>query len=392
MSVVRRSTAVAVLGVALLAGVGVVGVATALSTADGAPPEVIETPNSTSYVTPDAANVSRQEYTEASLDVGTAMVTDAERFQVRYDELVLADAEADGDGGARATVSLLEQRVATLERRHEQVLARYSRGDISTGTLLTELARLEVAAEQYRETVARLQEEGTSSQLTSRISVLSVEPTLLDQPVVEQVATAKTTGEESVRVYVAAADDGFVAATVIEDRYVRQATLRGERNLTGDDQFAEGPGGRAQAASERGSSLYSVQANTVRGFEGTHVYEYRADHSLGEAFAYLDGATTNPFHEHQYKQPVVSIPAQTSSSTGDSFRLNVQYTNATGPMAISLVGAGTEELTPVTIEVEGQPVGTIESGRQIWTIQPLGDFTVTATPADGKPVSVRVIP
>ena len=391
MRLVRRSTMVALLGVALLAaGIGVVGLATALSTADSAPPEVIETPNSTSYVTPDAANVTRQEYAEASLDIGTAIVTDAERIQARHDELVVRDGE---DSPARITVDMLEQRVETLERRHEEVLASYSRDEISTETLLTELARLEVAAAEYRETIARLQEDGDlSGALTNRVSVVSVEPTILDQPVIEQVATAKTTGEESVRVYVAATDDGLVAATVDRGRYVRQATLRDERNPFGDDQFAEGPEGRAQAASERGSSLYSVRANTVRGFEGTHVYEYRADHELGEAFAYLDGATTNPFHEHQYKEPVVSIPAQTSSSTGDAFRLNVQYTNATGPMAVSLVGANGDELTPIAISVEGQSVGTIQGSGELWTIQPLGEFTVTATADNGETVSVRVIP
>ncbi|PSP60211.1 hypothetical protein BRC73_03315 [Halobacteriales archaeon QH_7_66_37] len=352
---------VAVLGLALLvaASVGAVGLATALSAADGTPPEVIETPNSTSYVAPDAANLTRQEYEEVDLDVGAAMATDAERLQGRHDELLITDLGTESSDGARTTVGVLEARVTTLERRHERVLQNYSDGDISTETLLTELARIEVAARQYRGTIDQLGEADLSDSLAKRVAALSVEPTVLDQPVTERVVQAKTTGTESVRVYVGAADDGIVAATVIEDRYVRQATLRGERDPFGDDQFVEDSEGRAQAASNRASTIYSSQTDTVRGFAGTHVYEFRANHSLGQVFAYLDGATTNPFHE-------------------------------TGPMAIFVTGAS--GLSPITISIDGQQVGTIDGGGEIWTIQPMGEFTVTAETEDDQSVSVQVSP
>lgn len=388
----RRSTTAALLGLALLvaASVGIVGLGGALSAADGAPPEVIENPNSTSYVTPGAENVTRQAYAEAGLDVGAAMVTDAERMQARHDELVYGELESEAD--VQLAVSILETRIGALERRHEQLLGNYSSGDISTGTLLRELARIEVAAAQQRATVDELRAAGVSDDVGERLSSLSVEPAVLGQPVTERVAAAMTARQGPVRVYVAAAEDALVAATVVEDRYVRQATLRGERNPFGEDQFAASGEGRAQAASDRATSIYSAQASTVRGFAGTSVYEFSADHSLGELVAYLDGATTNPFHEYQYKQPVVEIPAQTSSATTESFRLNVQYTNTTGPMAVSLLGTGSDALPPVTISVNDQPVGMIEGGGQLWTIQPVGEFTVTATTEDGESASVRVIP
>jgi hypothetical protein len=392
MSRFRRATTAALLGVALLAAasIGIVGLGGALSTSDGAPPEVVETANSTGYVMPAAENITRQEYSEATIDVGTAIVTDAERLQARHDGLVFDVVESQG--GTRAVVSILEQRVAALERRHEWLLRNYSSDSISTGTLLRELARIEGATQHHRAAVERLQAEELPDDVANRLSTLSVEPTMLGQPVTERVRAAMTAGEEPVRVYVAAAEDGIVTATVIEDRYIRQATLRGEREPSGDDQFAEGAGGRAQAASDRGTSLYSVSANTVRGFTDTSVYEFNANHSLGETVAYLDGATTNPFQESQYKQPVVEIPAQTSSATTGSFRLNVQYTNTTGPMAISLLGTGSDSLPPAAVSVNDQPVGTIEGGGQLWTIQPVGDFTVTATTEDGESASVRVIP
>lgn len=388
----RCLTTAALLGLALLvaASVGIVGLGGALSGADGAPPEVIENPNSTSYVSPGAENVTRQEYAEASIDVGAAMIADAERMQARHDELVYGDLESGGD--TQLALSILEARVAALERRHEQLLRNYSSGDISTGTLLRELVRIEVAAGQQRATVDDLQAAGVSDDVGERLSSLSVEPTVLGQPVTERVAAAMTAGREPVRVHVAAAEDAIVTATVVDDRYVRQATLRGERNPFAEDQFAAAVGGRAQAASDRGTSLYSVRANTVRGFTGTGVYEFSADYSLGELVAYLDGATTNPFHEYQYKQPVVEIPAETSSATTDLFRLNVQHTNTTGPMAVSLLGTGSEAPPPVTVSVNDQPVGTITGSGQLWTIQPVGEFTVTATTEDGESASVRVIP
>jgi len=387
----RLSTVAVVVALLAVAGVGAAGLGSALPAEGTTPQEMVTVNGSTSYVVPDTANVTRQEYGEATLDVGATIAADAERLQARHDQLIYGSLDLTQADQAQRAVGILEDRVERVERRHDQLLRNYSAGDITTGTLLTELSRLEVAATQHRAAIDRLQEAELPDDAGDRLSAISVEPTLLKHPVTERVVAAKTGGEDPARVYVASAPGSLVAATVDDDTYVRQATLRDE-HMPGEDQFAAGSTPRAQAAADRGSSLYSTPANTTRGFTGTNVYEFSANHSLGELTAYLDGTTTNPYHEHQFKRPVFNIPAETSSSTSESFRLNVQHTNATGPMAISLLGTDTGQFTPVTVFVDGDRAGTIEGSRQLWTIQPIGEFTVTAETADGETVSVTVEP
>ena len=390
----RRTTLTLVVVVLLsVTGVGAVGLTGAFSADASGPPEVVQVTNSTNYITAGSANITRQEYEEASLDVGAAMVADAERLEARHDELVFEeqrDAAVDSDTAARGITRVVEQRVSSLDDRQQQLFANYSSGELSTETLLTELVGLEVAAREQRQRIEELQDQEIPDDVAERLEALSVETTLLRAPVSERVTAAKTEGSDPVRVYVASSPDSLVASSVLGDRYVRQATLRGERDRFGEDLFAEDSRGRAQVARVRGIDFYGTQPDTVRGFRNTRIYEYRANHTQGELFAYLDGATRNPFHEYQFKQPVVDVAAETTSNTGESFRMNVQYTDATGPMAISLLGTGSESPPAVDISVDGQPVGTVEGGGQLWTIQPVGGFTVAATTEDGETVSVRV--
>jgi len=379
---------VALLAVALcgLAGVSVV---VGLSGVDSsAPPEMISATNSTNYVVPDRANVTRQEYEQVDLDIASVVAADTERIKGRYDELYYQwIQESRTEEAAMTTISQrIGQRVERLERRQQRLFDDYSSGELSTGTLVRELARLEIAAQNHRSNIDQFFEDGTSE----TPSGLLVETAMLRNPVSEQLVDAQSTRQDPVSVNVVSAPDSLVAATVVEDTYYRQATLRAERNPAGTDQFAQGDEGRAQAAGSRAQSLYSDQVDTVRGFTGTHLYEFSMNHSQGELVGYLDGSTTNPVHEYQYKRPVVSVPAETTSSTGESFRLNVQYTDSTGPMAVTLLGTGSDVPPTVDVTVDGQYVGTIDQSGQLWTIQPLGSFTVTASTEDGETVSVTV--
>jgi hypothetical protein len=382
-----RSTTVALLAVALLS-LASVGVVVGFSNADSSPPEMISATNSTNYVVPDRANVTRESYAEADLDLATVIAADTERIKGQYnDHYYRWIQESRSEVAARTTIAdQIDERVQRLENQQHQLFDEYSNGKLSTGTLLRELAQLEVAAQNHRANIDQFFENG-ASETPSR---LLVEMSMLRNPVSEHLVDALSTRRESVSVYVVSAPDSLVAATVVEDTYFRQATLRGQRDPAGSDQFAEGDQGRAQAAGSRAQSLYSNQVDTARGFTGTHLYEFSINHSHGELVGYLDGSTTNPVHEYQYKRPVVSVPAETTSNTGDSFRLNVQYTDSTGPMAVTLLGTGSDVPPTVDITVDGEFVGSIGRSSQLWTIQPLGSFTVTAVTDDGESVSVTV--
>jgi len=170
--------------------------------------------------------------------------------------------------------------------------------------------------------------------------------------------------------------------------------LRAERDPGGDDQFAaENPDVPAQPAFSRGVQLYSWAEGSnadSRGFRGTSIYVFRANHSHGTLFSYLDGGTTNPFHEYQFKRSAAVPVTETETNTSQSLRLNVQYTDPTGPMLVSLIGSGGAVPPSTTVTVDGQRVGRITGGGQLWTVQPIGTFSVTVTTEAGESVSVTV--
>jgi len=389
MSPVPRSATAALLIVAVVCALGV-GAATAIgSDTFGAEPapEIVTATNSTDYLIPDRANVTQRGYVRADLDLGAVMAADAERIQGRHDQLVydrIQSSERLNDD--QAILTAIDSRAQGLESRQARLFERYSSGSISAETLLRGLARLEVAADTQREHIDRYLDD--RSELES--AYLTVYPSMLSNPVSEKAVAAQSGQGAPTSVYLIGAPDSLAAATVVGDTYYRQATLRGERDPAGTDKFEEGELGRARAAGNRAQDLYSDRSESVRGFGGTHVYEFNINHSHGELVGYLDGSTTNMIHEYQYKRPIVEVPAQTTSNTAESFRLNIQYTDPTGPMAVSLLGTGTDVPPEVTVSVDGEAVGTIGQTGQLWTIQPIGQFTVTAITEDGDTTSVTI--
>jgi hypothetical protein len=392
-----RTALFVVATVVCVAAIGVTGLTGAVSIDNGGEPDVVSVTNSTNYLSPDPENVTRQEYGQAGIDVSAAVLADAERLQARHDRLsndALRDSAATPEEAAREIVDRIERRVDTLNRRQQRLFEDYRSNRMSTQILMTELASLEVAVRNQREVVEQLQDESLPEEPAIRIDRLEVETPLLPNPVSDQIARATAGADDPVDVYFGATSDGLVAATVVQGEYVRQATLRAERDSDGDDQFAtENPDVPAQAAFSRGTQLYPWAGGSnadSRGFRGSSVYVFRANHSHGNLFSYLDGATTNPFHEYQFKRSAAVPVTETKTNTSQSLRLNVQYTDPTGPMLVSLIGSGGAVPPSATVTVDGQPVGQISGGGQLWTVQPIGTFSVTVTTAAGEDVSVTV--
>lgn len=383
-----RSTVVILSTVVLLCLAGVGSVVGLTHFQSGTTSEIVSAENTTNYVIPARDNVTRQEYEQANLDVATVIAADTERIQAQHDRMVFEEivASREDEVAKQEIADRIEQRIATLERRQERLFNEYSSGEMTGGTLLRELTRIEVGAQNQNANIERYF-DGDSAEFSVG---LDVQTSMFENPVSQQIVGAQNGNEGPVNVYVLSAPDSMVAATVIEDTFYRQATLRSERNPSGTDQLAESEQSRAQAASDRAEELYSTTPDTVRGFTGTNLYQFRKNHSHGTLVGYLDGATQNPVHEYQYKQPIVDVPARTISNTGENFRLNVQYTDATGPMAISLLGTNGDVSPSVDIAVDGNSVGSIEGSGQLWTVQPTGAFTVTASTEDGEIVSVAV--
>lgn len=385
---------VAVLCACTVAGAGLTGV---VSIDAGGQQETVQVENSTNYLSPDGENLTRQAFGRAGIDVGATVRADAELLEGRHDRLSDNALREEAPTRAQAierVVDRTERRIDSLERRQAGLFSAFSSGTMSTRTLLTELSALEVAARQQREAVDELQAQSLPEDLSSRVNGLEVETVLLPSPVSDRLAGATTGATDPVQVYLGATRTGLVAATVLEGQYVRQATLRGERERGGDDQFAaQNQDLPAQAAFARASELYSWaggQDADSRGFSGSSVYVFRSNHSHGTLFSYLDGATTNPFHEYQFKRSAVVPVTETRTTTGRSLRLNVQYTDPTGPMLVSLIGSGGTLPPSGTVAVNDQSVGRIPRGGQLWTVQPFGSFRVAVTTDSGETVSVTI--
>lgn len=390
MTGLARRTLLALCVVALVGCVGV-GVAASLDIGPSAStptPEIIESTDSTDYLVPDQSNVTRREYVQADSDLATVVAVDGAKMQGRHDELVFDRARTDmAPANANSVIyGDLIERINSLQTRQEQVFDEYSRGDISSKTLVRELSRLEVLAQSNQANIEQF------AQADSPLGSYSVYPSMLSNPVSDQLVAAQFETQQPLGVYLVAAPDSLAASTVVEDTYYRQSTLLGEWDTQGEDQFAQGDSSRAQAAGNRFEELYSNQVDSVRGFSATNTYQATVNHSHGELFTYLDGSTQNPVHEYQYKRPVIEVPASTTFDSGESFRLTVQYTDPTGPMAVTILGTGTEVPPTVDVTVDGNTVGTISQSGQLWTIQPTGSFTVRAATDDGDTVSVTVTP
>lgn len=387
---------VAVLCVSAVAGAGLTG---ATSTDAAGQQGTIPVENSTNYLSPDSENLTRQAFGQAGVDLGAAVRADAERLEARHNRLSDDALREEAPTPARAAeriVDRVERRIDSLDERQAQLFSEFSSGAMSTRTLLAELSALEVAARQQREAVGELQAQSLSGALSTQVDRLEVETALLPNPVSDRLAGAATGATDPIEVYLGATPNALVAATVVDGRYVRQTTLRNERERGGEDQFAaQNPDVPPQAAFSRASELYSwagKQNADSRGFSGTSVYVFRSNHSHGDLSSYLDGATTNPFHESQSKRSAVVPVTETRTNTDQSLRLNVQYTDPTGPMLVSLIGSGGTLPPSATVTVNDQPVGQIAGGGQLWTVQPIGSFRVAVTTDRGEAVSVTVQP
>lgn len=355
--------------------------------------------NSTNYLSPTAENTTRQVYETATIDVAAAVAADAERLDGEQRRLTIDNRLRNAENTtevARTMVRKMESEVSALDERQRQLFEAFSAGTITSPELVRELAQLEVEANQYRELTEFMRNQAripSGSSLSLRYRNLVSETPLLPSPLSERLEDAVTGNAEPTTLYIQSADDALVLATANESEYRRQATLRNQRDRGATDQFRAGDLPAPQAAFERAQELYpwtagDVLAPNVQGYGNSPVYQFSANHSHGELHTYLDGGTTYPFHENQQKEPG-SVPiSETITNTENDLRLIVQSTAPTGPMLINLIGTGTDAPSEVTLRINGHSIGTVTVGEELWTVQPLGEFAVSAVAGGNETVSV----
>lgn len=360
----------------------------------------IEVTNSTNYLSPSAENTTRQVYETVHVDVAGAVATDGERLEGEQRRLLIDEqlTQANTTEVAREIIQEIETGVTQLDERQRQLFEQFSDGEITNEVLMRELARLEATATQYRELSRFTQNQAripSDTSLSLRYRNLASETTLLPSHLSKRIQRVIAGNTEPTTVYIQSTADALVLATAKESEYLRQATDRSLRDPTATDQFKQSDLPAPQAAFERAKALYPWTADdvltpNVQGYGDSSVYLFTANHSHGELNTYIDGRTNYPFHENQKKKPG-SVPiSSTTTNTENDLRLIVQSTAPTGPMLINLVGTGSDAPSEVTLTINGNEIGTVTVGEELWTVQPVGEFQVTAHAGGNETASVTV--
>lgn len=356
----------------------------------GAVVTLADTPN---QATP--SGVTRRTYAQADLDVASAVSVGATRIGGRHAELTLEErlerVETSTGRLDVATDALtgVERRLDRLDDSQRRLLTAYSNDEVSTRTFLRRLGVVRVAAAQERALLDRLSERAEGStrlslpvETQTQIARLRGTLVALPNPVVDRIVAGTAGADGSQTVYLQAASDGLVAATIDDGTYLRQATLRADRSPGEPNQFTG-----ITLAYNRAGELYpwvfenAIGSPSLSGFGDSSVYLVESSHPQGELRAYLDGATRNVFHETQANAPETVPVALTRTASTDSLRLQVNATHPTGPMWVTVTRPDGPNATAVdaTVRVNGQHVGTTGADGRLLTLQPAGSFRVNAT-------------
>ena len=363
---------------------------TPVSAADGDPP----------YLAPPPETVTREEYVRPGIDVSAAAASDSQRLQSEHSATAFETqftTVADPEAFVESFVANISARAEALDDQHAQLLAEYRDGEISTRTLLRELVRLGAAVTEQQRLANRVETtiEATEGVTLSRAvqeqsAALDDEIPALESPVVDKLVDGGF--EPGAAVYAQAGAEGVVLVAPNSTHHQRQATLRGQRDRNGTNQFVEEAGedeNPFSLAAERARALYGENIGLFPPpFGATTVYGIQGTITGGDFRAYLDGATENVFHERQ-TVAVDEVPVTTSRNHRlGTLELVVNATVPTGPMQVSVTDAG-EPVEGAAIQVANQTAGTTDANGQRWVVQPLGGAEVSVT-VDDLTVSVTL--
>lgn len=398
----RGLLAVGLLVAALAAAAG--GGLAALS---GGGADVVTAENTTSYLRPAGADGSRAWVGEPGVDASVAVTASAQRLHGRFERQAFDGRYfAAGDPAERARlfregVDALERRVGAIAAARDDAVAAHSAGELTTGSFVRTLARVQAAsarAERLRSLLQNRSILAGSPQQSFRadLQAMQVDVASLRGPATERLVESLVGRFEGTGLYVeTVGGEGLVVATLDDGTYYRDALDASQRDVGGRNQFTNGTELGIGVAYGRAAELYPwiFRANVAPGpatpYGNTSVYSITVDHSQGRLSTYLDGATENVFRETQRKRLRVVPLDHLGAGTGGGLRLSVNGTHPTGPLHVRLVGAADGDPVDGVVRVEGSRVGATGDDGELWTIQPAGPFAINAT-ARGQSVSVSL--
>lgn len=366
--------------------------------------------NTTNQLTLPAGEVRRSSYNGSGVDVGTATAAWSAQLHHRHSALSFEERFQRADGN-QVRSRLVADRLATIEtyqqalaERQDSAIARYASGELSAPEFLQMRLLLNAEAGELLETLDRIADApdtaprySLSEPATTRLRAVEGELRTLTGP----VGTRLQFGDATDRtIYVEASDDGYMLATVTDEKYVRETLLNGSRDASLSDKFLETAvndsdpeTGRLDIADDRAAGLYpwlyDRQRPSFTFYGNSGIYELTASHPNGDLTAYLDGGTTDIFYQEQTRQLSSVQTRTTTRNVAGTLALTVRQSTTTGPLLVSATNNETGAAVNGTVSINGQPVGVTQSNGVLWTIEPRGAYTVTVATDMGN-TSVEV--
>lgn len=368
--------------------------------------------NTTNYLTPTDSDTIQNEQIElrgdASSTTNLAVHTIHNSYNKRSMVTQFAQNSPTEVESGKEIMQSIEDHYQSLNDYQQNLIKRYRVGAISGQRLIEQFILIQKRAEALSDAKNTINERiDTPTNLQESVDSLE-EAILVEQPVVD-IASDRINegGKSSTKIYSSVGTNSIILVSINKQDYIRQATLFDERDLKSSDSFRNdefwGAGNAYDYLTNSSNRLYqwafaeenfneiSVGRNGASIY--SQVYKFDIVHKQGTLTVYLDGGTTNVFHENQVI-PIDKIPITDTrvNNTGD-FKIIAERTIMSGPMNISLTDNSGDPIENASVEVEGPQMSgtyanrTDENGSAL-VVQPYGDFSVTATTQQGNKSSV----
>mgnify|MGYP000684078988 FL=1 len=386
----------------------VTGFAPPAQTAGGSDqlPQVTPVDNTTNHLAIPASDVRSTTYNRSSIDVGVAVAAGSSDLRSDYAtttferQFFQQDSETARDRLVDETLTDIESQRTSLEQRNEAVIQQYANGVITATEFLRQLALIDAESRQLATRLDRIRATaGTAPdyslspaqrfRLENNRGVLKT----YRGPISQRIS-AETAGEtEPNAVYVEASLEGYMLSTVSDGQYTRETYLGQDREQTAVDQFAQ-TNDSLGAVNTRAENLYpwlySEQYPSVQTYGRSAIYQIQADHPNGRLTAYLDGGTANVFYETQTLDLTTVDRSEVATNVNQSVRVRVQQSFESGPLLVTVIDNSTGSTDDATVKINGKRIGTTGTDGALWTVEPRGEYTVTAITQDGDRVRVPV--
>ncbi|WP_137682965.1 DUF7094 domain-containing protein [Haloarcula mannanilytica] len=384
------------------------GFDTPSQTADGSDqlPQITVVDNTTNHLSIPASEVQSTTYNRSSLDVGVAVAAGSRELRNDYaatnfeQRFFQRDSEAARDRLVDETLDDIEARQTSLERRNQRAIRQYADGIITATEFLRQRALVDAESRQLGTRLERIRTAaGTAPgyslsqdqrfRLENNRGVLETYRGPISQRVSAEIAGAT----EPNAVYLEASSEGYMLSTVADNQYTRETYLGTERDRDATDQFAQTDDSLNAVNTRAGELypwLYSEQYPAVQTYGRSAIYEIQANHPNGQLTAYLDGGTTNVFFETQHLELTTISRSEVVTNVNQSARIRIQRSFESGPLLVTVTDNSTDSTANATVRINGKRIGTTGPDGALWTVEPRGEYTVTATTQDGERVRVLI--